>query len=263
MMATASTQSLDIRRATSPTVVSAVTSARRASRSWDTRRLGSAVGSSAQAAAVDFVASQPDTVDVGVIAFSQGALTTHLPSDDHRAAEAAINRLSVSGGTSLGQAILAALTAITGQTVSLPDPESDAPLPDLGYWGSATIVLLSDGEDTGGPDAVAAAELAGAAGVHIETIGVGTEQGTVIEVDGYQVATALNEGLLIQVAEATAGSYHRAVDARSLADIYDRLDLRITTEDQFVELTGVAVVAALLLLTAGGALMITWHGRIL
>ena len=26
----------------------------------------------------------------------------------------------------------------------------NGPPPDLGYWGSATIVLLSDGGDTGG-----------------------------------------------------------------------------------------------------------------
>ena len=69
-------------------------------------------------------------------------------------------------------------------------------------------MLLSDGEDTERPDAVAAAELAATAGVHIETVGVGTSGGTTIEVDGYQVATALNEDLLTEVAEATGGSYH-------------------------------------------------------
>ena len=217
----------------------------------------------AQSAAVSFVEAQPDTVDIGVIAFGQGALTTQLPTDDHEGTIAAINRLTVAGGTSLGQAILASLTAIVGQTVSLPDPSSEAPPPDLGYWGSATIVLLSDGEDTGGPDAVAAAELAAAAGVHIETIGVGTVEGTTIEVDGYQLATALNEELLTQVAESTSGSYHRAEDAQALGGIYRSLDLRITTQDELVELTGVAVGIAVLLLTIGGLLMINWFGRIL
>jgi Ca-activated chloride channel family protein len=217
----------------------------------------------AQAAATDFVRTQPDTVDIGVVAFGQGALTTQLPSKDHEATVAAIKRLTVAGGTSLGQAILASLTAIVGQTVNLPDPDSDAAPPDLGYWGSATIVLLSDGEDTGGPDAVAAAELAGAAGVHIETIGVGTVEGTTIEVDGYQVATALNEDLLTEVAGVTAGAYHRAEDATALSAVYQQLDLRITTEDEQLELTGVVAAAAILLLTIGGFLMINWYGRIL
>ena len=217
----------------------------------------------AQAAAIGFVEAQPSTVDIGVVAFSQGALNTLRPTNDHRATVAAIDRLNVAGGTSLGQAILASLTAITGRSVSIPDPESGAAPPDLGYWGSATIVLLSDGEDTGGPDAVVAAELAAAAGVHIETIGVGTVEGTTIEVDKYQIATALNEDLLTEIARTTNGSYHRAGDAKSLGDVYRSLDLRITTHDERVELTGAAVVAAVLLLTAGGLLMITWYGRIL
>lgn len=217
----------------------------------------------AQGAAVGFVRAQPDTVDVGVIAFSQGALTTQLPTDDREATIAAINRLTVGGGTSLGQAILASLAAIVGRSVSLPDPSSDAPPADLGYWGSATIVLLSDGEDTGGPDAVAAAELAATAGVHIETVGVGTVQGATVEVDGYQIATALHEEPLARVAEATTGSYHRAEDARALSEIYRSLDLRITTRDELVELTGAAVLIAVLLLTIGGLFMINWFGRIL
>jgi Ca-activated chloride channel family protein len=216
----------------------------------------------AKSAAIGFVQAQPDTVDIGVIAFGQGALTTRLPTDDHAGTVDAIDRLTVAGGTSLGQAILASLTAIVGQTVSLPDPAAGGPPADLGYWGSATIVLLSDGEDTGGPDALAAAELAARAGVHIETIGVGTRAGGTIEVDGYQLATALNEDLLVQVAQATTGSYHRAEDAQALHAVHRSLDLRITTHDEMVELTGVAVGLAVLLLTIGGLLMINWYGRI-
>lgn len=217
----------------------------------------------AQAAATGFVKAQPDTVDIGVVAFDQGAMTTRAPTKNHDEAIAAINRLHAAGGTSLGQAILASLTTIIGHPVSLPDPAADAPPANLGYWGSATIVLLSDGEDTGGPDAVAAAELAAAAGVHIDTVGVGTVAGTTITVDGYQVATAMDEDLLTQIAQTTTGSYHRAGDAQALDEIYRSLDLRITTKPEFLELTGAAVAVAVLLLTIGGLLMISWYGRIL
>jgi Ca-activated chloride channel family protein len=217
----------------------------------------------AQNAATGFVDAQPSTVDIGVVAFDQGATTTHAPTRNHEDAVAAIKRLRASGGTSIGQAILAALTAIVGQDVKLPDPNSDAAPPKLGYWGSATIVLLSDGEDTGGPDALAAAQLAADAGVHIETVGVGTVAGTTIEVDGFQVATALDEDLLTQIAQSTNGSYHRAADAQSLDTIYRSLDLRITAKPELLELTGAVVGAAVLLLTIGGLLMISWYGRIL
>jgi Ca-activated chloride channel homolog len=217
----------------------------------------------AQTAAIEFVEAQPDTVDFGVVAFDDGALTTQLPGDNRADTVAAIERLRVAGGTSLGEAILGSLSAITGKTAVLPDPSSNAPPPDLGYWRSATIVVLSDGEDTGGPDAVAAAELAATAGVHIETIGVGTVAGTTIEVDGYQMATALNEKLLTEVAQSASGSYHRAEDAQQLGAGYDALDLRVTVQDKLVELTGAAVAIALLLLTIGGLLMTNWFGRIL
>jgi Ca-activated chloride channel family protein len=217
----------------------------------------------AQAAATGFIRAQPDTVDVGVVAFDQGALATRAPTKNHDEAIAAIKRLRAAGGTSLGQAILASLTAIVGRPVGLPDPSSTASPPNLGYWGSATIVLLSDGEETGGPDAAAAAELAAAAGVHVETVGFGTVEGTTITVDGYQVATALNEDLLIQIAQTTAASYHQASDAKALEKIYRSLDLRITSKPEFLELTGVVVGIGVLLLTIGGMLMISWFGRLL
>ncbi|GHJ43952.1 hypothetical protein Cs7R123_12940 [Catellatospora sp. TT07R-123] len=216
----------------------------------------------AQAAATDFVQAQPDTVDVGVVIFGQGGLITLPPSDRHDAAVYAISRLTTSGGTSLTQAILTALGAIVGRPVALPPPDTAAP--DLGYWGSATIVLFSDGQDTPGPgtDVASAAQLAADAGVHIETVGIGTAEGTTIEVDGYQVATALDEQTLAGVAAITGGSYHPAADAQALHDLSDAIDLRVSTHPEQVELTALLAGAALLLLLAGALLMIRWHGRI-
>jgi Ca-activated chloride channel family protein len=215
----------------------------------------------AKSAATEFVEAQPDSVNVGIVAFDQGALTTQQPSDDHAATVAAIKRLQINGGTSLGQAILASLTVVVGKPVQLPQEGQAAP--DLGYWGSATIVVLSDGEDTGGPDAIAAASLAATAGVRVETVGVGTVDGATVEVDGFQVATSLDEELLTQIAQTTAATYHRAANAQELHDVYANLDLRLTTERKPVELTGAAAGIAVLLLFIGGILMTTWFGRIL
>ena len=122
----------------------------------------------AQDAARRFVEAQPSTVDIGVVAFGDGALVTQQPTDDHAEILAAIGRLKPGGGTSLGQGMLVALSAIAGEPVALPDPEQPSP-PPVGYLPSATIVLLSDGEDTGGPDPAAAAQLAADAGVHVST----------------------------------------------------------------------------------------------
>ncbi|MBW6436079.1 VWA domain-containing protein [Actinoplanes hulinensis] len=215
----------------------------------------------AQQAAKGFVEDQPDTVDVGVLVFGSEALLTQAPTDDHAAAVAAIERVSPSGGTSLGKAILVALGAITGKPVSLPEQNSAAP--DLGYWPSATIVVFSDGEETGGPDVQAAAELAAAAGVRIQTVGVGTAKGGTVEVDGFQLATALDETLLTAVAQVTGGTYHAAGDAGALAASTGSIDLRLTTEKEPIELTAPFAAAALLLLTLGGLLGVRRHGRII
>jgi Ca-activated chloride channel homolog len=216
----------------------------------------------AQAAATGFVDDQPDSVDVGVLVFGDQALLTQAPTDDHAAAVAAISRIKASGGTSLGQAILVALGTITGKPVSLPTDGGTTAPAELGYWPSATIVIFSDGQNTGGPDAEAAAELAAAAGVRIQAVGVGTAEGATVEVDGYQLGTALDETLLTTVAQISGGAYQQSGDARALADTTKAIDLRLTTKKEPVELTAPFAGAGLLLLLLGGLLGLRWHGRI-
>lgn len=214
----------------------------------------------ARTAATTFVEEQPGTVDVGVLVFGDQALLTQAPTDDHDAVLAAIGRLSASGGTSLGQAILVGLGTITGKPVTLP--EEGAPAPDLGYWPSATIVVFSDGQETGGPDVEAAAELAAAAGVRIQAVGVGTERGGTVEVDGFQLGTALDASLLTAVAETTGGAYLPAGDADTLTDTTKSIDLRLTAKKEPLELTAPFAGVALLLLMLGAVLGTRWHGRI-
>jgi Ca-activated chloride channel family protein len=216
----------------------------------------------AQAAAIDFVQDQPSSVDVGVLLFGSTALLTQSPTDDHGAVVAAIQRAEAGGGTSLGQAILAALSTITGKTVALPRNGQTPTTSQLGYWPSATIVMFSDGQDTGGPDAEAASEVAAAAGVRIQTVGVGTAKGATVEVDGYQLGTALDESLLTTISKTSGGAYHPAGDAAAVAATTKSIDLRLTTKKEPVELTGPFAGAALLLLTFGGLLGLRWQGRI-
>ena len=214
----------------------------------------------AQTAAAGFVEQQPDTVDVGVLMFGDQALLTQPPTDDRTAVLAAIQRLDTGGGTSLGQAILVALGTITGKAVGLPS--DNQPPVELGYWPSATIVVFSDGQDTGGPDAQAAAELAASAGVRIQAVGVGTPEGATVEVDGFQLGTALDRELLTAVAQVSGGTYAEAGDAGALAATTEAIDLRLTMEKQPIELTAAFAGAGLLLLLAGSLLGLRRHGRI-
>ncbi len=220
----------------------------------------------AKRAALSFIKAQPDSVDIGVVAFQQGGLEAALPTPDHATVSAAVRRLRAGGGTSLGDAILASLSAITRKTVAIG---RDGRAPNIGYWPSATIVLLSDGQDQAGaasggagPGIAAAASVAEKAGVHIDTIGVGTTAGTTVDVDGYHLFTALDAATLTTISQATGGTYHPASDAGELDGIASSIDLRLTVTNQPLPLAGAFIALALALLAAGAVLTVTRSGRV-
>jgi Ca-activated chloride channel family protein len=221
----------------------------------------------AKQAALSFVKVQPDSVDVGVVAFQQGGLEAALPTADHATAAAAVRRLKAGGGTSLGDAILASLSAITHKTVAIG---RDGRAPNIGYWPSATIVLFSDGQDQAGAtsgsgtdaSADAAASVAEKAGVHIDTVGVGTTAGSTVDVDGYHLFTALNVATLKSISQATGGTYHPASDASELDGIASSIDLRLTVTNQPLPLAGAFIALALALLAAGAVLTVARSGRV-
>ena len=222
----------------------------------------------AKKAALSFIEAQPDNVDIGVVAFQQGGLEAALPTAEHATASAAVRRLKAAGGTSLGDAILASLSAITHKTVAIGRGGSE---PDIGFWPSATIVLLSDGQnETGaassstGTDAAteAAASVAEKAGVHIDTVGVGTTGGSTVVVDGYHLFTALDAAALKSIAQATGGTYHPASDASELDGIASHINLRLTVTSQPLPLAGAFIALALVLLAAGAVLTVTRTGRV-
>jgi len=237
--------------------------------------------SAAKKAALQFVNAQPASVDIGVVAFEQGGLEAAVPSSDHGTALAAIGRLNPGGGTSLGSAILAALSAITHRAVSI-GPNGNAP--SIGFWPSATIVLFSDGGDSGsgsssgsgsgtggssgggaagaGTNTSAAAAVAQKAGVHVDTIGVGTAAGTTVDVEGYHLFTGLDEATLKAISQTTGGIYHPASDAKELNGIASSIDLRLTVTNQPLPLAGAFIALALVLLAAGAVLTLAGTGRV-
>ena len=219
----------------------------------------------AKRAALSFIDAQPHSVDIGVVAFQQGGLEAALPTADHATAAAAVARLRTGGGTSLGDAILASLSAITHKTVSIG---RDGSAPNIGYWPSATIVLFSDGQDqagaASGPDASldVATAVAGKAGVHIDTVGVGTTAGTTVEVDGYHLFTGLDVTTLTAISRATGGTYHPASDASELNGIASSINLRLTVTSEPLPLAGAFIALALALLATGAVLTVVRSGRV-
>ncbi len=218
----------------------------------------------AKVAARAFVDRQPSEVRVGVVAFGDGAVVVQTPTNAHADVIRAIDRLTSEGGTSMGQALVTALGAIAGKpvTIDLEAVASDSAEVDIGYFGSASIVVFSDGEETSQPDPVAVAEVASVAGVRVHTIGVGTPEGAVVQVDGFSVATALDSELLEEVASVTDGSYYEADDADGLAEISETIDLRFKLVSQHTEVSGMFAAAGAGLLVVGALLSILWFGRV-
>lgn len=215
----------------------------------------------AQRAAQSFIQAQPGSIDIGAVAFEEGALTTALPSADHTVAEAAIGRLRVAGGTSLGAAIIASLSAITHKTVSLGPGGA---IPDIGYWPSATIVMFSDGQDEGERVSLTTvAKLAEKAGVRVDTVGIGTTAGTTVEVAGYRLFTALNPATLSSIAKTTGGTYYPASDVSRLDRAGSSIDLRLTVANRRIPLAGAFIALALLLLSAGAVMTIVRSARVI
>jgi Ca-activated chloride channel homolog len=224
----------------------------------------------AKEAAKGFVEKQPSTVKVGVVAFGGNGIIAQQPTTDKDQVVASVNRLTPQGETSLGRGILTSLSAIAGKPiVSSGDTEqgstTGAPPGEtpIGYYGGTAIVLLTDGENTSGPDPANLADLASAAGVKIYTIGLGSAAGTVLEVGGFSIATHLDEDTLKQIAEISGGTYYNATDSTSLAQVYDSVQLNWVSRSVPHEITSLVAGVATLLLLAGAVVSVLRRGRVI
>jgi Ca-activated chloride channel family protein len=219
----------------------------------------------AKVAATAFAERQPSTIRIGVVAFGDSAVTVLRPTNVTDEVVATIRRLTTNGGTSVGQGLFTSLSTIAGKPLQIDesDLEGEGEDVNIGFFGSSAIVLLSDGENTSRPDPLLLAEVASSAGVRVHAIGLGTPAGTVVEVEGFNVATALDEKLLTEIAEITDGSYNRAGDAATLTRIYESIDLKLARVEREREVTALFAAAGGLLLAVGSLLSIAWFGRVI
>ena len=246
---------VDVPQRTSTVVLAFDTSASMLADDLEPTRLDAA-----KAAAAEFVAEQDDGVQIAVVSFGQAGAVTSRPTDDRVATVAAINRLQPEGGTSLSQGLFAALSTLAQEPIMF-DGET-VPEVDFGGFGSTLIVMLSDGEDTSEADPELLTELASRNGIRIVTIGVGTEEGAVIDIDGFMVATSLNPESLQALSAATNGEYIEAGNADQLNSATEDLERELELVEDELELTGVLAAVALALAAISGVLSLIWTGRL-
>jgi Ca-activated chloride channel family protein len=230
----------------------------------------------AKVAAKDFVARQPSSITIGVVAFSDSGVSVQAPTNDQATVNAAIDRLTPQRGTSVAAGITASLKVIaaaeagpfsgdyyTNQTPgpSLTPAPTPTPMPP-GVHAPAVIILLSDGENNESPDPAAAAQAAADQGVRIYTVGIGSAAGTTVTVEGFQVFTQLDEATLQGISDTTGGTYYAATDAQQLRSVYDNIDTQVVLQPQMTEITSLLAGMSLLLLFAAAMTSLLWLGRL-
>jgi Ca-activated chloride channel family protein len=225
----------------------------------------------AKAAARQFVEKQPSAVSIGVVVFSDGGISVQAPTENREETLATIDRLVPRRGTSVGNGLLVALNTIVVDAGDPPilnssnfatDPAvTPVPAPQ-GWYPSAVIVLLTDGENNQEPDPLMAADLAADLGVRVYTIGIGTAAGTTIEAEGFTVHTRLDEPLLQYIAGTTGGVYYNAGDEEQLRRIYADLEPKLSIKPEDIEMTSVFAGLGMLVFLIGGMLSLLWFGHV-
>jgi len=222
----------------------------------------------AKAAAINFIQRQPSSVQIGVVAFSDGGLAVQTPTNDQEVLLASINRLTPQLGTSLGHGILSALEVLEmdSQGDSNPNGElEETPVQSAEQESispSAAIVLLTDGENTAPPDPLEAALAAAERGVRIYTIGIGSLTGTTLEVNGFTVHTQLYEEPLQQISQLTEGTYYFAGNEQDLQTIYESLVPQWVVKPEKMEITSILAGASLFILLLGAMFSMLWFNRV-
>ncbi|TMC10240.1 MAG: VWA domain-containing protein [Chloroflexi bacterium] len=200
----------------------------------------------ARSAARTLIEQLPPGARVGLVSFNSNARLVAPLTPDRSAVEGALDSLRPGGGTAIGDGIEVALQQLQ-QGGSAASSANRVP---------AMIVLLTDGSSNTGTDPQVAAAAAKAAGVTVDTIGIGQRDKPTF-VRGQQV-DAVDEPALQSIATTTGGSYYYAEAAGQLSKIYAKLGSSFGWE--FLRLDVMLPMLALggLVLLAGGLLSMRW-----
>jgi Ca-activated chloride channel family protein len=155
---------------------------------------------------------------IGLVIFSGQSLTLCPLTTDLKVVIQQLNSIeygALADGTAIGSGLATAVDRLRA-----------------GIAKSRVVILLTDGENTGGLiDPPTAKELAKTFGIKVYTIGVGTvgyapmpyktATGTTVM---QQEKVSIDEPLLTEIATETGGRYYRATDTKTLDSIYASID---------------------------------------
>lgn len=211
----------------------------------------------AESAARKFVSGLAPGLKVGLVSFDDNARVLVAPTADRATVLDAIGRLRLGGGTATGDAIFLSLDTIATQ-----------PADASGKTPPAAVVVMSDGTPTVGrgdqsPEQTVTAASAAAkqAGVPVDTIAFGTQNGTV-SLRGRTVSVPSDPAAMAQIATDTNGRTFTAASSSELASVYKQIGKLVgfdkVTRELAVPFTGVAIVV----LVGGALAALLWAQRL-
>jgi Ca-activated chloride channel family protein len=241
----------------------------------------------ARAAVRSFLAERPLTTRIGIVSFAAAASLVQPPTSNREEILSALDGLQLQGGTAVGSGILVSLKTIfpdikldlrsrtprpnqaandASRGVSLDaDPDAQRPAPEPvtpGSYGSAVIILLTDGKSTTGPDAIESARMAAERGVRVYTVGIGTPSGEIIVGQGWSMRVRLDEESLKRIASETQGEYFYANNAVDLTKIYSTLNSKLTLEEKKTEVSALFAAVGVVFALLSAALSLWWFNRL-
>jgi Ca-activated chloride channel family protein len=156
---------------------------------------------------------------IGLVIFAGQSLSLCPLTTDRKVVVQQLNTIeygSLADGTAIGSGLASSVDRLRTDTAK-----------------SKVVILLTDGENTGGLiDPPTAKDLAKTYGIRVYTIGVGTigyapmpyktAGGTTVM---QQEKVSIDEPLLTQIANETGGHYFRATDTKALDSVYASIDM--------------------------------------
>jgi Ca-activated chloride channel family protein len=157
------------------------------------------------------------------------------------------------GRTAIGDAIQAGLRQLTRT------PKASRP--------PAAMVLLSDGTSTNGSDPIAAARQAAAQRIRIDTVALGTPNGTIKVPIGHGGTATRRvppdpQGLA-RIAHASGGQGHAVQDASQLNSLYAQLGVKLGHQTVKRQIADEFAGGALVLVLLGSGMSLRWFGRLI
>jgi Ca-activated chloride channel family protein len=187
----------------------------------------------AEKATSDFISSQAGGPRIGLVAFAGTAGLLVPPTHDTHTLLSALDGLTTSRGTAIGQAILTSLDVIA-QADPAVAPTGARTEKDRGAgYADDAIVVLTDGANTQGVDPQTAARQAADRHVRVFTIGFGTTHPAPLVCEGMQFGGGFggfggfggrhnpliaDDAALKRIASTTGAAFYRAQNAGQLQD---------------------------------------------